>query len=70
MCFNRPSIFLCALLQPVIRIYDIPDHTFESDDEDESSSDDSEEESESEGTLDFMWLYLTFVILMFGTTLI
>ncbi|PVD39398.1 hypothetical protein C0Q70_02028 [Pomacea canaliculata] len=38
--------------KPVIRIYDIPDHTFESDDEDESSSDDSEEESESEDEAD------------------
>lgn len=32
----------------MVRIYDIPDHTFESDDEDESSSDE-EEDSESEG---------------------
>ncbi|XP_076443201.1 eukaryotic translation initiation factor 3 subunit D-like [Babylonia areolata] len=35
--------------KPVVRIYDIPDHTFESDDEDDSSSeDDDESESEEE----------------------
>ncbi|KAL8593246.1 hypothetical protein ACOMHN_009900 [Nucella lapillus] len=33
--------------KPVVRIYDIPDHTFESDDDDDSSSED-DEESESE----------------------
>ena len=32
----------------MVRIYDIPDHTFESDDEDESSSDE-DDDSESEG---------------------
>lgn len=44
MCDPCPLRFL----QPMVRIYDIPDHTFESDDEDESSSDE-EEDSESEG---------------------
>ena len=39
---------LCYVFQPMVRIYDIPDHTFESDDDDESSSED-DEESESEG---------------------
>ena len=45
-------------LQPVVRIYDIPDHTFESDDEDESSSDD-DDESESEGM--YSWITISAV---------
>ena len=43
MCDSCPLRFL----QPMVRIYDIPDHTFESD-EDESSSDE-DDDSESEG---------------------
>lgn len=40
-------VYIC--LQPMVRIYDIPDNTFETDEEDESSEEDSEEESEDDG---------------------
>lgn len=40
----------CLTLQPVVRIYNIPDNTFETDEEEESSEEDDSEESESDGT--------------------
>ena len=36
------------MFQPMVRIYDIPDHTFESDDDDDDDSSD-EDESGSDG---------------------
>ena len=40
-------LFVC-LLQPVVRIYDIPNSTFESDEDDESESDDADDDSDDD----------------------
>lgn len=36
------------LLQPVVRIYDIPDHTFESDEEEDDDDDDDDESDDDD----------------------
>jgi len=35
----------------MVRIYDIPDNTFETDEEDETSDEDTEDESDADGKL-------------------
>lgn len=39
---------LPALLQPTVRVYDVPDNTFESDEEEDSSEEEDETESSDE----------------------
>ena len=41
------TLLMCCV-QPVVRIYDIPNSTFESDEDDESDSDEEDDDSEDE----------------------
>lgn len=41
--------FLCFVLQPLIRLYDIPDNTFDANNDDEDDEEEDEEDEEIAG---------------------